>query len=305
MSESIEKEYFGSILKDDIKFPGDLVLNIDICDGNLLRFDVLSCTNSGNPTYASKIYYLKNDNGFGGLFDFFDDFFQKRIRFFNSSRSVQRFLIALNKTEEKFMERTGRSFIDYYSDITRHAVDTIHLQNSFSNPMTEYLSSGYGIENESKKSYVAKTDVIYKLDHADEIASNLINFLQDFSGNENVGNFVCIDSTDECEMTFFMEHSINMPMLFYYFDFAVTYMHNLVIPYAKNKVFGTKTNPKVEIYGLRNNTTLNELLSICGKDGKVLTVGGYKSEILNVDVTKIEYSDDYIEGKMLSSIIAH
>jgi hypothetical protein len=305
MNDNIEKEYFGSIFEDNVQLSGDLVLNIDICGESLLRFDVLSSTLNGKPTYASKTYCLKAENGFSGLFDLLDDFFQKRIRFFNSSRSVQRFLIALNDAERKFMERTGRSFLDYYSDITKHAVDTIHLDDSFSNPMTEYLSAGYGIEKESKKSYNVKASIISQIDHSEDIVLNLIESLRNPNEGAHVGNFICINTTDEDEQMFFMEPLINMPMLFYYFDFAMLYIHNLVIPYAKHKAFGFGNNPKVEIYGLKNSITLNELLSICGDYGEVLTDRGYKSEILNVEVTKIEYSDDFIEGKMLSSIIAH
>ena len=305
MDNSIEKEHFGSIFGDNVQLSGDLILNIDSCEGNLLRFDVLTSTYHGKPTYASKTYCLKAENGVSGLFDLFDDFFQKRIKFFNSSRSVQKFLISLNKSEKKFMERTGRSFLDYYSDITRHAVDTVHLYNSFANPMTEYLSAGYGIEKESKKSYNAKTSLISQMEYEEEIALSIIDSLRSADDFGSVGNFVCIDVTDEDEQTFFMESSINMPMLFYYFEFAVMYMNNLVIPYAKNKAFGIEKNPKIEIYGLKNSTTLSDLLSICGDDGEVLTDGGYKSEVLDGDVTKIEYSDEFIEGKMLSSIIAH
>lgn len=305
MDNSIEKEHFGSIFGDNVLLSGDLVLNIDSCGGNLLRFDVLTSTSHGRPTYASKTYCLKAENGFSGLFDLFDDFFQKRIRFFNSSRSVQKFLISLNNSEKKFMERTGRSFLDYYNDITKHAVDTVHFHNSFANPMTEYLSSGYGIEKESKKSYNAKTNVISQMEHGEEIALSIIDSLISTNDCRHVGNFVCIDATDEDEQTFFMESSINMPMLFYYFEFAVMYMNNLVIPYAKNKVFGIEKNPKIEIYGLKNSTTLSDLLSICGDEGEVLTDRGYKSEVLDCDVTRIEYSDEFIEGKMLSSIIAH
>lgn len=305
MDNDIEKEHFGSIFSDNVKLPGDLVLNIDNCSDNFLRFDVLSSTSQGKPIYASKTYCLKANNGFSGLFDLFDDFFQKRIRFFNSSRSVQKFLIALNKSEMEFMERTGRNFLDYYNSVSKYAVDTVQFHDSFANPMTECLSSGYGIEKESKKSYNAKTNVISQMEHGEEIASIIIDFMSSSNACKYVGNFICIDATDENEQTFFMESSINMPMLFYYFDFAVMYMNNLVIPYVKNKAFGFEMKPKIEIYGLKNSTTLSDLLSICGNEGEVLTDGGYKSEVLDCDVTRIEYSDEFIEGKMLSSIIAH
>ena len=304
MDESIEKSYFGNVVNGDVRMPCDLVLGVNVNCDRFLRFDLLSKNVDGENTYSSKAYCLDIENGFNGFFDFFDDFFQKRIRFFNSSESVQRFLLALNYAESKFMERTGKSFFEYYHCIHNHTVDTINLNNSFMNPMSEFLSSGYGIESESKKSYEAKSSFILLTDHIKYITSDfLIGFNSDYY-KQNRGNFICIDTTGG-ENVFFIDSVVDMPMLFHYFDFAKTYIDNLLIPYVKSGIFENDENPKIEIYTLSNNIKLNELLSIYGKEGYVLTDGGYKSEFLSGDVKTISFDDDYIEGKMISSIIAH
>ena len=124
-----------------------------------MRLDLLSKTRHDKLSYTSRTYTLDDC----GIFDFFDDFFQKRIRFFNSGWNVQRLLLALEKIERKFAEKTGNDFLECYRLIHNQAVNCTKTLDLLSNPMTETLEHGYAFEREATFSHGFRSLTLFNL----------------------------------------------------------------------------------------------------------------------------------------------
>ena len=119
------------------------------------------------------------------------------------------------------------------------------------------------------------------------------------------GSYVCVNTTDDDEWNFFMEPLINMPMLFHYSRFAEIYIDNLMIPYAKSGIFKMdKTNLKVSICRIDDDALLSDLLGMCDEHGRI-EHSSEKMDGVLTNINEIEYNDEYMEGRMLSSIMAH
>lgn len=289
---------YDSLFEKRLK--NDVVLNVDMIREEC-KFDLLKLDSDGNLTYSSKSYHLFDcNNGYIGLFELFDDIFQKRIRFFNSSRNVQKFLLSIDKSEKAFSEKTGRSFLDFYSEVRNKTADIANMKSSFSNPMTESISSGYGIEAESRTSRNFSKLLMSMMDSGSIVSEIIENY--DKSTDSKTGNYICVDMTDSDNPTLFMDSVLNMPLLIYYFDYAIKYIENLVIPYSISGIFGKNKFVEVRIYNLRNDRTLNETLGICKEDGTILD---FSKDIFEDDFIKIKFDREYCEGKFLSSIIGH
>lgn len=281
-------------------FENDIVLNVDMIREEC-KFDLLKLDSDGNLTYSSKSYNLFNCiNGYIGLFELFDDIFQKRIKFFNSSRNVQKFLLSIDKSEKSFSEKTGRNFLDFYSEIRNKTVDIANMRSSFSNPLTEPISSGYGIESESRTSRNFLKLLMSMMDSSSIVSEIVENYSKGI--DSKIGNYICVDMTDPDNPTLFMDSVLNMPLLLYYFDYAIKYIENLVIPYSKSGIFGKNNCVDVRIYNLRNDRTLDETIGICREDGTILD---FSKDIFEDDFIKIKFDKEYCEGKFLSSIIGH
>ena len=298
MSDNIDKAYLEKILSTAPR--KDVVLHVDInetVNGSVMRFDVLTSNSHGSPVYASKSYCIGDAPNINGIFDFFDDFFQKRINFLYSSISVQRLMLALDNVERRFAEYTGHSFAECYHMISSHAIDSLQLHDAMSNPMMDFLSSGYCIEVESEKTYSVKTSFSNSIDVFKDVAYRLANFFKNGDCG-NIGNYVCFDVT-EGNRSFFMEDTIGMPMLFHYYDCAKKYLENLVLPYVRSGIVGDAT--VVEIARLGDECRLCDLLGICDTDGMLLQCGDMPN--WNADV--MIFDKNYTVDGMLSSIIAH
>lgn len=279
----------------------DVVMDVKLLDDAILRFDLLSRRMPCAPTYASKTYHLLSNENFAGIFDFFDDFFKRRIDFFYSSRNVQRFLMSIDAAEEAFGILTEADFGEYCSLINDFAVKGVNLRDSLINPRFDAIERGYGIVDESSYSYKMKVEAVSKLNYNDIIANTIkLTFDQGMAATD--GRFVCVYTLDNRNPSFYMENSVNMPILFNYSAFAKSYIDNLVIPLVKHGIFTDGATPVVKIVKLDDDMTLDELLSIYDEDGHINTKD--ITEIGRVENT-IEFTDEYIKNKRLSSIISH
>ena len=277
-------------LKHIVSSQCDLVLGVEHYDFNV-RFDVLT----PQMTYASRSYRTYPNDNCCGIYDILDDFYQKRIKFFNSDRTVQEFLLTLNTLEKRFQKTTGKTFAEYYAEINNYASEKINLLDKFNHPMLQQIYlQGYGISLECKEFYKTKLECIKK------IGNNGI-YVEDYASKILELPCVCVDISENNSPSFFIEPSIGMPVIFHYSEFATEYIDNLLIPYHKHNIF---KNHKIAFCTIGQKIRMAELLALCGKDG-ITTMDEKIIFKVYQDVKTVEYTEDYIEGKMLGTVIAH
>ena len=264
---------------DRIDSVEDTVLNVEM-SGDTLHLDALTTTWLGEVTYCSRTYFMGDYDGFNGMFNLLDDFFQRRVKFFNSSKSVQRLLMALSKSEKMFYYKTGKTLVDCYKAALEHSVLAVNTQDEFINHMTEFLSGGYGIEFESAKSRNYIRSFWYNIPNIIDVTNT---FVREFSHHECCdGVYVCINNfIDNCPM-FFMDGIVEMPMLFHSHEYALSFMDNVMIPYATSCMTDDDIPIVVEIAKIRDDTPLSGIMEFCENGG--IVGDGFRKSFLLEDI---------------------
>ena len=263
---TIEAEGLADILK--IGRSVDVVLDVTVDEGDggpAVRFDTLSDGGNGK-TYASRQYSMCR---FGGLFELLDDFWNGRIRFFSSGKSVQAFLLSLFESEESFFAEHGFDFVDYYGSVNDEVVVTTNSgAKDADGVMNSPVSAGYGISDESKSSHLMKEDIVLKDDYMGEISKVLVErFRKNISQMDEGGDrLICIIRSPEGAFSVLMDETVGLPMVFH----KRRFMDIVLMSMFETECYDDGKSVSVDVWRLRPEATVGNVISLCRDGGGVI-----------------------------------
>lgn len=246
--------------------PNNLIVSVELsCDDNTIIFNMV-VNQFGIERFEIKNYVLLSEDSCVGLFNLLNDYFNNYYQFFNSSKSVQAFILALLKANKEYTNLYGLSF--------NTLCKIINNANKQTNKDYNYKCFDESSLELYAKSSMFKTYCYLSLYPLINIVKTLISEYKNISNEIEHYNScsILISDTDETTINIISDISTNKPLLCFHrlfeeyisYKIAQEFLHSYIFKLNNITQFGVKS------FDVAENRTIKDIEQL-GDDNLEIT----------------------------------